>query len=227
VELRDASKRFGAIVAIDRVDLVVETGEIVVLVGANGCGKSTLLRLVAGTIEPDGGSVRVAGRDVVRERRAARSVTGVMFGADWAWYPRLTGRENLEFFARLEALGPQVPSVVESALWSVGLEHAADSRVGGYSTGMRARLALARARLAEPEVLILDEPAATLDAASTRDFRGRLLHGDGAPAVLMATHDVEEASAVADRIVVLRRGVVAREFPGSAGADELRRELAA
>jgi ABC-type multidrug transport system ATPase subunit len=227
IEVRALTRRFGSTVAIDGMDLVVERGETVVLAGPNGCGKTTLLRLIGGAIEPDSGTILVGGRDVVHERIAARALTGVMFGGDRAWYPRLTGRENLEFFARLEALGRRAPELVEAALASVGLEDAGDRQVRGYSSGMQARLALARARLAQPEALLLDEPTATLDARSTKELRERIERPEGRRAVLMATHDAEEAAAVADRILVIRGGRVACELPGSVSPDALRRELAA
>jgi ABC-type multidrug transport system ATPase subunit len=209
VELRGATKRFGAVLALDSVDLAVEPGETVVLTGPNGSGKTTLLQLVAGTLEPDAGEVRVAGRDAVRERRGARAHTGAVLGGPGGWYPRLTGRANLEFFAALEELGEEAPAAVDGALAAVNLREAADRRVGGYSTGMRARLALARARLARPDVLLLDEPTASLDARSVREFR-EFLRADGrSRAVLLATHDEEEAALLGNRVVALEAGRLA------------------
>ena len=227
VQLRAVTKRFGATLALDAVDLTVGESETVVLVGPNGCGKTTLLRLVAGALEPDAGEIEVAGCDVLRDRSAARASIGMMFGADRGWYPRLTGRENLEFFARLEGLGRGVARAVDAALSSVALAAAAERQVRGYSAGMMARLGLARARLANPAVLLLDEPTATLDARSREDLTIRLREAEAGHAVLMATHDAEEATAVADRILVLRAGQVVRQLPGSVRIDELRRELAA
>jgi ABC-type multidrug transport system ATPase subunit len=227
VELRAATKRFGPVMALDTVDLAVEPGETVVLVGRNGSGKTTLLQLVAGTVEPDAGSVAVGGHDVVRERRAARAHTGAVLGGPGGWYPRLSGRANLEFFASLEALGANAPAAVDAALNSVGLAEAAGRRVGGYSTGMRARLALARARLASPPLLLLDEPTAALDARSVGEFRESLRTGDRAPGVLLATHDAEEAVLLADRVVALRDGRIARELPRNPGLDEVTEVMAA
>ena len=206
VELRGATKRFGAVLALDSADLAVEPGETVVLVGPNGSGKTTILQLVAGTLEPDAGEVRVAGHDVVRERRAARAHTGAVLGGPGGWYPRLTGRANLEFFATLEGLDARAPAAIGAALAAVGLTEAADRRVGGYSTGMRARLALARARLANPDVLLLDEPTAALDARSVREFRESLRADESGHAVLLSTHDEEEAALLGDRVVALDAG---------------------
>src|SRR3712207_249857 len=94
VELNGGTKRFGPVLAVDSIDLGVEAGETVVVVGPNGSGKTTLLQLVAGTLEPDGGVVRVGGHDVIRERRLARARTGAVLGGPGGWYPRLTGRAN-------------------------------------------------------------------------------------------------------------------------------------
>lgn len=227
VELAGTTKRFGPVLALDSVDLRVEPGETVVLVGPNGSGKTTLLQLVAGTLEPDAGSVLVAGHDVVRQRRAARARTGAVLGGPGGWYPRLSGRANLEFFASLEALGAGAQTAVDAALDAVGLTDAAGRRVGGYSTGMRARLALARARLADPALLLLDEPTAALDARSVREFRDSLRKGDRAHGVLLATHDAREAVLMGDRVVALRAGRVARELPRDAGLDEVTEVMAA
>lgn len=227
VELTRATKRFGPLVALDSIDLTVALGETVVLVGPNGSGKTTLLQLVAGTLEPDAGSVLVSGHDVVRERRAARAHTGAVLGGPGGWYPRLTGRANLEFFATLEGLGGDAPAAVDAALHAVGLAEAADRSVGGYSTGMRARLALGRARLARPAVLVLDEPTAALDARSVREFREFLRTDDRSPAVLLATHDPEEAVLLGDRVVALRDGRVARELTHNPGFAEVTEAMAA
>ncbi|HEX8054037.1 MAG TPA: ABC transporter ATP-binding protein [Thermoleophilaceae bacterium] len=227
VELRGATKRFGAVLALDAIDLAVEPGETVVLVGPNGSGKTTLLQLLSGTLEPDAGDVLVCGHDVVRERRAARARTGAVLGGPGGWYPRLSGRANLEFFASLEALGDAASGAVDAALGAVGLAEAADRRVGGYSTGMRARLALARARLARPPVLLLDEPTAALDARSVREFRDSLRTDDRPPAVLLATHDAEEAVQLGDRVVALRAGRVARELRHDPGLEDVTALMAA
>jgi ABC-2 type transport system ATP-binding protein len=226
VELRGATKRFGSVLALDAIDLAVEPGETVVLVGPNGSGKTTLLQLLAGTLEPDAGDVLVCGHNVVRERRAARARTGAVLGGPGGWYPRLSGRANLAFFASLEALDDAASGAVDAALDAVGLAEAADRRVGGYSTGMRARLALARARLADPSVLLLDEPTAALDARSVREFRDSLRSGDR-PAVLLATHDAEEAIQLGDRVVALRAGRVARELRHDPGFEDVTALMAA
>jgi heme ABC exporter ATP-binding subunit CcmA len=209
VELRGATKRFGDVLALDSVDLAVDAGETIALVGPNGSGKTTLLQLVAGTLEPDAGEVRVAAHDVVRERREAREHTGAVLGGPGGWYPRLSGRANLEFFATLEGLGAQSQVAIDSAIEAVGLSEAADRRVGGYSTGMRARLALARARLAGPDVLLLDEPTAALDARSVREFQESMRADERRTAVLLATHDPEEAALLCDRVIALDAGRLA------------------
>ena len=202
--------RGAARTAIFEVDLRVDAGEVVAIMGENGAGKSTLLKTLAGLIAPTRGRGHVAGHDLARGgadlRRAAAYVGGD--ARSFAW--RLSVRENLEFFAALAGHAPAgARARIDAALARVGLSAAAERRAAELSTGMHKRLSLARGLLGAPRAWLLDEPTSGLDPAAARGVRTlvRELAGAGA-AVVLCTHLVEDARAVAARGVVLRAGRV-------------------
>jgi ABC-type multidrug transport system ATPase subunit len=208
IEAIGVTKRFGDVCALEDVTVRVGAGELVGLVGSNGAGKSVLLRTLAGGVTPDAGTVTIAGYDAVRARRASAAAVGVMFGGRQGWYGRLSGAANLEFFAAVRGLDTRAAAVeTVRRLDEVGLTDVAARRVDTYSTGMAARLALARARLGDPPVLLLDEPSATLDVEAVAELHEHLVHADRHRAVLLATHDERESS-LADRTVRLEHGHV-------------------
>jgi ABC-2 type transport system ATP-binding protein len=211
IHVRRLVKRFGLVEALRGVDLDVAPGEVVVLLGPNGAGKSTLLRILATSTTPDGGRAVVAGRDVALDPAGARRSVGMVLGDERSWYWRLDGRRNLEFFAAVAGLGRRRASArAAEVLTDFALTAVADRRVDRYSSGMRARLSLARAVLAQPAVLLLDEPSRSLDPVSAADARAHVRRqAEGGRAILFATHDLHEAASLADRVVVLASGTVA------------------
>ena len=204
IVLAGAGKRFGAHAALQPTDLVVQRGEAALLAGANGAGKSTLLRLVAGLCRPSQGTVLIGGCDLQRapETRAAIGLLSHQI----LLYDELTARENLLFFARLYGLNDGAARADE-ALAEAGLAPRQDHRVGGFSRGMKQRLALARATLHRPPVLLLDEPFTGLDAAAGAALRERLrrFRADGGT-YLLVTHRFDETEGLVDRLFVLERG---------------------
>jgi ABC-2 type transport system ATP-binding protein len=187
-----------------------------------------LLRILCTTVIPDAGTATVAGHDVVAEPMAARRSLGLMLGDERSHYWRLSGRRNLLFFAVLAGLRRRdAAGRVAELLDAVGLAEAADRRVLGYSSGMRARLSLARSLLSDPSVLLLDEPTRNLDPLAGSGFRetaARLAaeHGTG---ILFATHDLHEAAAIANRVLVLSGGRIVLE-ESARGMDAVRLESA-
>jgi ABC-2 type transport system ATP-binding protein len=221
----EVSKRFRSVQALAGVSFDVGRGEVVSLLGPNGAGKSTLLRILGTTILPDSGTVTVAGHDVLHDAAGARRSLGVMIGDERSHYWRLSGRRNLVFFAALAGMSRREAAArTQQLLEEVRLTEAADRRVGEYSSGMRARLALARALLADPPLLLLDEPTRNLDPLSASHFRqstSRLAH-EGRAGILFATHNLHEAVAISTRILVLSAGrIVLEEQAQGMDADRL------
>ncbi|WP_238927884.1 ABC transporter ATP-binding protein [Achromobacter xylosoxidans] len=204
VTLAGVSKHYGAQHAIDGLDLQLREGECVALAGHNGAGKSTLIKLVLGLIRPTHGRVTLFGEDA-HSRAAARLRDRIGYLPETvALHPSLTGVETLAFYARLKRRSLSGnPALLEK----VGIAGAAHRRVGGYSKGMRQRLALAQALLGEPRVLLFDEPTTGLDPASRLMFYEIVheLRAAGAT-ILLSTHALSELAGHADRIVVMKAG---------------------
>lgn len=200
--------------ALDGVDLRVDRGEVVGLVGPNGAGKSTLFRIVATLLEPSAGLVTVDGSDVMADPPAVRRRIGLMLEGDRGFYARLTGRQNLEFFGAMIGLEPEAAAAIAEKLMRDLDLVGRDRRVFGYSAGMRVRLALARAMLGSPDLLLLDEPTRSLDPdASVEVLRlVRDMAGSGA-AVLMSSHRLNEVSHTCDRVALLMEGRVRFDGP--------------
>ena len=211
----DQRERF---VAVDGIDLRVERGEIFGVLGPNGAGKTTTLRMLATLLEPTSGQVRVLGVDVQADARTVRANLGAMLSGERSLYWKLTARENLEYFAALYHVPPREQKHrIDAALIAVKLADRADDYVERYSTGMRQRLALARALLPDPPLVILDEPTVGLDPQAARDLRDgvRELKRQGRT-VLLTTHYMEEADQLCDRIAIIDHGkIVALDTPAA------------
>jgi ABC-2 type transport system ATP-binding protein len=208
VDARGVVRSFGETRAVDGFDLQVAAASVTVLLGPNGAGKTTVVRLLTGALAPDAGEIRVfgiepAGPDGAEVRRRCGVVP-----ARPALYERLSGFDNLRYAGELFGVaGDVLFDRIRQAAQRFGIADALDQRVGGYSTGMRARLALARAVLHEPDLLLLDEPTAGLDPESARAVLGLIDEvAERGNAVVMCTHLLLEAEGLADQVVVLDRG---------------------
>lgn len=208
------------VTALDGLDLRVEPGRVFCLLGPNGAGKTTLIKILATLVLPDGGRALVGGHDVAREPRPAKRAVGYAVGEERSFYWRLTGRQNLEFFAALYGLrGAARDRRIAEVLELAGLGDAAGLRFNTYSTGMKQMLAFARALLADAAILLVDEPTRSLDplaADRIRSFLRGEMAGRQGKTVLWATHDLGEAADYADDIAVISRGRV--RLRGPAGA---------
>jgi len=191
-------QRFGAVVAVGPLDLELRVGERLAVLGGNGAGKTTLLRLLATAARPARGRLELLGLDAGRQRGRLRARLGYV-GHQLGVYQALTAMENLEFFATLHGLGR---ADAAAAVELVGLASLAGRRVEQLSRGQQQRLALGRAVLHRPELLVLDEPDASLDSEG-RSLLGQLFDGR---TVVMATHDSALARQVCDRALLLRAG---------------------
>ena len=203
----------------------IRDGEFFGLLGPNGAGKTTLFKLLATLVVPDAGRATVLGHDVVRDASKVRRLLSPVIADERSLHWRLSARENLRLYAALHGVGDDASSRrVEELLGTVGLAMAGDAMVGTFSSGMKQRLLIARALLAQPRVLLLDEPTRSLDPVSARAFRAFLREEISLRhrcTVLLATHNAEEALELCDRVAILDRG----RLLAVGAADALAREL--
>jgi ABC-2 type transport system ATP-binding protein len=222
LRLQGVSKHYGPVRAVHAVDLTVGTGEVYALLGLNGAGKTTLMRMVLGMVRPGAGSIAVLGRGP--RERPTRAQVGYLVAAAAA-YPELTVRENLEVARRLRRV--PTPAAVPDAVELFGLGEYADRRARDLSQGNRQRLALARAMLHRPSLLVLDEPVNGLDPAGVAEVRTLLgdLAREHGTTVLLSSHLLGEVARLATRIGVLHRGRLLEEFPARALPERVRHHL--
>ena len=195
---------------VQDVSCEIGAGEFFGLLGHNGAGKTTLFKMLATLVVPDGGTARIAGHDVVRNASAVRRVLAPVIADERSLHWRISARENLRLFATLHGLrGAAALRQADALLETVELTEAGDQMVGRFSSGMKQRLLIARALLARPKVLLLDEPTRSLDPISARRFRSFLreeISERQGCTVLLATHNTEEALELCDRVGVLDHG---------------------
>ncbi|MDK2125242.1 ABC transporter ATP-binding protein [Parachitinimonas caeni] len=213
--------------ALKEVSFTAADGEVTGLLGPNGAGKTTLLRILAGVIRADSGSVRIDGHDIEREGAAARRQLGLLGDAK-GLYPRLSARENIEYFAKLQGLPDQLAAERSQQLIErLGMSKIADRPALGFSQGERMKTAVARALVHDPQTILLDEPTNGLDILATRAMRGLIqdLRQSG-KCVMFSSHLMQEVAALCDRILIIHGGqVVAAGTPSDllaqSGCDQL------
>lgn len=196
--------------ALSNATLGIRAGDRVAIMGPNGAGKTTLLRLIGGLLLPTEGEIVVNGFSTVHHNSAARRSVGFVFNEERSFFWRLTGAQNLEFFGALDNLsGRRRRYRIRELIRLVGLEDAADKPVSVYSSGMKQRLALARGLIAEPEVLILDEPTRALDPVACDemiDLIMREIYHGSRKTLLIATHRPEEAKKLCNKLMIVGAG---------------------
>jgi ABC-2 type transport system ATP-binding protein len=199
--------------ALTDITFSVAHGELFGLLGENGAGKSTILRLLSGLVTANSGAISIAGIDAGTRSRRARAQIGLCTGEERSFYFRLTARQNLEYFGRLAGVsGSSIRSRVANVARAVDLEADLDLRFDRYSAGMRQRLAIARALLPDPPILLLDEPTRAVDPIHAQQLRTLIrdeLTGRLHKTVILATNVLEEAWELCDRVAILRAGRIA------------------
>lgn len=221
-----SDKKHGSRTAVDGLTFEVYSGEIFGLLGPNGAGKTTALRVLATLLKPTEGTASLNGFDIVRNPAEVRSSIGFLSG-DMGLYGRLTPREILRFFADLNRL-PDAAARVEESLAKFGITSFAGSKIDKFSTGMKQKVAIARAMLCDPPILILDEPTSGLDVPGARAIEHSILDArKRGKCVVFSTHVMEEAEYLCDRIAVINDGKIRMigtmdQLRAATGRDRLR-----
>jgi ABC-2 type transport system ATP-binding protein len=222
IRARNLSKSFGDFTAVAGVDLDVHAGEVLALLGPNGAGKTTTIRMLASILTPSGGSATIVGHDVASQSHVVRRHIGLLT-EHHGLYTRMKPMEYLCFFGRTYGMSDRL--VRERALELMqrhGLAEYSDLRLGEFSKGMRQKLALVRALLHEPPVLLLDEPTSAMDPASARQVRDQIIAlRSSQRAIVVCTHNLAEAELLASRIAIISRGKIVAQGT----IQELRRRL--
>lgn len=203
--------------ALIDVSLTVEKGEVMGLLGPNGAGKTTLIKILSTLVSPDEGKGHIAGYSLDSQSSEIRKKIGLVSTNDRTFYWRLTGRDNLDFFATLYNLhGSDKKSRIESVLELTEMKEKADSRFMSYSAGQKQRLSIARAMLSEPEVFLLDEATSSLDPIAARrllDFTRKTLVQEEKKTIIWCTHNLNEADEICDRLTILHKGRILHSGP--------------
>lgn len=222
IETNDLSKQFQDFVAVDGVNLSVQSGQILALLGQNGAGKTTTVRMLTALLQPSRGSAKVAGYDVAKNGHDVRASVGVLT-EHHGLYMRMTALEYMDFFGQVYSLSPSLrKSRTENLLEYFGLAEAAKRRIGEYSKGMRQKLALARAMMHEPSVLLLDEPTSAMDPESARLVRDEIARLKSTQrTIMLCSHNLTEVELLADKIAIIYRGKIL--IQGT--LDELKRNV--
>jgi ABC-2 type transport system ATP-binding protein len=209
IETQELSKYFNDFQAVDSVTIDVKAGEVLALLGPNGAGKTTTIRMLASILKPTRGWARIAGYDVVRNPRDVRSSIG-MLTEHHGLYTRMQAEEYLAFFGRTYGLThDRIRKQLDSLLDQLDLQDYRWRRLGEFSKGMRQKLALARALLHDPPILLLDEPTSAMDPASARLVRESILRlRSSSRALIVCSHNLNEAEALSDRIAIIRKGKI-------------------
>jgi ABC-2 type transport system ATP-binding protein len=207
IETINLTKIFDDFVAVDRVNLQVEPGTVLAVLGPNGAGKTTTVRMLTSILRPTSGTASIAGYDVVKEPEKVRAHVGVLT-EQHGLYERMKGAEYLDFFGRIYHLNPnERRERARNLMVRFGLGYAMDRRMGEYSKGMKQKLALVRAMLHNPPVLLLDEPTSAMDPQSAKQVRDAILElRQDKRTFLITTHNLPEAQLLADRIAIIRGG---------------------
>lgn len=210
IKTKNLSKSFKDVEAVKDVTFTVNKGQIVGLLGENGAGKTTTLRVLATMLKPTAGSAMVNGYDIVKQANDVRRDIGILFGGEVGLYDRLTGRENIDYFAKLNGLNQEeADSSIEELVQDFQMQEYIDKRVGKYSRGMKQRVAISRSIVHKPTVMLFDEPTVGLDVSAAKIVHDFILKckAEGR-AIIFSSHTMQEVERLCDRIIMIHKGSI-------------------
>ncbi len=208
LEIKNLSKHFGNIKAVDAISFKVEAGEVFGLLGENGAGKTTTLRLLATMLKPTQGTATINGYDLVTEPESVRSSIGILFGGESGLYDRLSAAENIEYFGRLNNMSKsQLKERVKYLAKAFGMEEYINRRAGKFSKGMKQKVAFARSVVHNPDIMLFDEPTSGLDVSAIREVHEfiTICQNDG-KTVILSSHNMSEVEKLCDRVGIIHKG---------------------
>lgn len=213
IEVMELSKGFKKVQAVDKISFKVENGEIVGLLGENGAGKTTTLRMLATMLKPTGGTAKINGCDIIEEPEKVRGEIGILFGGEVGLYDRLTGSENIRYFAQLNGMSrEEADKSINELSEALGMNEFINRRVGKFSRGMKQKVAIARSIVHKPSVMLFDEPTAGLDVSAARIVQDFILQcKNEGKAIIFSSHSMAEVEKLCDRIVIIHKGKIVAE----------------
>lgn len=210
IQVQNLSKQFKKIKAVDNISFDVKEGEIVGLLGENGAGKTTTLRMISTMLKATSGTALINGYDINKEASKVRGEIGILFGGEVGLYDRLTAKENIKYFAELNGMSADAAETSINNLASkFKMEEYINRRVGKFSRGMKQKVAIARAIVHEPTVILLDEPTAGLDISASKlihDFIKDCKNDN--KAIVFSSHSMNEVEKLCDRIIIIHKGAI-------------------
>lgn len=213
IEVNNLSKQFKNIKAVDNVNFKVNKGEILGLLGENGAGKTTTLRMIATMLKPTSGDAVIEGYSITKEPSQVRGEIGILFGGEVGLYDRLTARENMMYFARLNGMNDEeAKESIENLINMLQMQEFIDRRVGKFSRGMKQKVAIARSIVHKPSVMLFDEPTIGLDVTASKIVQDFILSCKAEnKSIIFSSHSMREVEKLCDRIIIIHKGKLIEE----------------
>lgn len=213
IEVNNLSKKFKNIKAVDNVNFKVSKGEILGLLGENGAGKTTTLRMIATMLKPTSGDAVIEGYSITKEPSKVRGEIGILFGGEVGLYDRLTARENMMYFARLNGMNDEeAKESIENLINMLQMQEFIDRRVGKFSRGMKQKVAIARSIVHKPSVMLFDEPTIGLDVTASKIVQDFILSCKAEnKSIIFSSHSMREVEKLCDRIIIIHKGKLIEE----------------
>lgn len=213
IEVNNLSKQFKNIKAVDNVNFKVNKGEILGLLGENGAGKTTTLRMIATMLKPTSGDAVIEGYSITKEPSKVRGEIGILFGGEVGLYDRLTARENMMYFARLNGMNDEeAKESIENLTSMLQMQEFIDRRVGKFSRGMKQKVAIARSIVHKPSVMLFDEPTIGLDVTASKIVQDFILSCKAEnKSIIFSSHSMREVEKLCDRIIIIHKGKLIEE----------------
>ena len=210
LRVENLTKKFKKVTAVDNVSFEVNPGEIIGLLGENGAGKTTTLRMLATMLKPTSGNAMIDGYNIIDNPNKIRERIGILFGGDVALYDRLTGRENMIYFAKLNGMSDlEADQAVNKITSELEMSDYIDRPVGKYSRGMKQKVSLARSIIHQPDVMLFDEPSTGLDVLSSKLIHDFILKcKKDNKAIVFSSHNMYETEKLCDRIIIIHKGKI-------------------